>query len=81
MPVSPGDWVVADDDGVVVIPAARLEQAAVVARRILAAERDIARRIRAGEDMGAILRCDEVLARKAEAEFIPQLRAVGRRTE
>jgi RraA family protein len=76
--VLPGDWVVGDDDGVVVVPAARLKEAALVAARILAAERVIARRIRAGEDMGAILKCDEALERKKSATFIPQLRAVER---
>lgn len=73
--VTPGDWIVADDDGVVVIPAARLDQACQLARRILAAERIIAQRIRAGGDIGEILRCDELLARKAEGVFVPQLRA------
>jgi 3-hexulose-6-phosphate synthase/6-phospho-3-hexuloisomerase len=74
--VAPGDWVVGDDDGIVVVPADRLEEAAATAGRILAAERQIAKQIREGRDIGEILRCDEVLARKASTTFLPQLRAV-----
>lgn len=72
--VSPGDWVVGDDDGVVVVPAAKLDQAMQIAERILVAEQEIARQIRAGREMGEILRCDEVLEAKAKATFLPQLR-------
>lgn len=72
--VTPGDWVVGDDDGVVVVPAARLDQAMQTAERILVAEQEIARQIQAGRDMGEILRCDEVLAAKQKATFLPQLR-------
>ncbi len=74
--VAPGDWVVGDDDGVVVVPAARLEAAIETAGRILVAEREIARQIRAGRDMGEILRCDEVIAAKQKGTFLPQLRAL-----
>jgi len=70
--------VVGDEDGVVVVPAGRLEEAAAIAGRILSAEQEIARQIRAGRDIGEILRCDEVLARKAKGVFVPQLRAVER---
>jgi RraA family protein len=78
--VNPGDWLVGDDDGVVAIPAAKLDEAMETAGRILEAERRIAKAIRAGQDLGAILRCDDVLGRKANEVFIPQLRAVtGRR--
>lgn len=78
--VNPGDWLVGDDDGVVAIPAARLEETIHSAQKILKAEERIANAIRAGQDIGAILQCDAVLARKAGEVFIPQLRAVtGRR--
>lgn len=79
--VNPGDWLVGDDDGVVAIPAARLEDAMISAEKILKAESRIAKAIRAGEDIGAILQCDSVLDRKAREVFIPQLRAAtGRRS-
>jgi len=74
--VAPGDWIVGDDDGVVVVPASRLEDAAQIAERILGAEKEIARRIAAGKDIAEILHCDEVLRRKSDEVFLPQLRAV-----
>jgi RraA family protein len=74
--VAPGDWLVADEDGVVVVPVAKVEQAIAGAEKILAAEKVIAKQIRKGIDMAQILRCDEALERKAQAQFIPQLRAV-----
>jgi len=72
--VNPGDWLVGDEDGVVVIPLARLEEALATAARILEAEKRIAKAIRAGEDLGTMLRVDEVLERKRKEVFVPQLR-------
>jgi 3-hexulose-6-phosphate synthase/6-phospho-3-hexuloisomerase len=77
--VNPGDWMVGDDDGVVAIPAAKLHEAIHIADNIVEAEKRIAKAIRAGQDLGAILQCDDVIARKAAEVFIPQLRAVSRR--
>jgi RraA family protein len=73
--VCPGDWLVGDDDGVVVVPAARMDEAIEKAGRILAAEAVIKARVAAGEDLAAILHSDQVLERKSASEFIPQLRA------
>jgi len=72
--VNPGDWLVGDEDGVVVIPLARLEEALTTAARILEAEKRIAKAIRAGQDLGTMLRVDEVLERKRKEVFVPQLR-------
>ena len=78
--VNPGDWLVGDEDGVVAIPAAKLEEAIHTAGKILEAERQIAMAIRGGQDLGTILRCDDALDRKATEVFLPQFRAVtGRR--
>jgi len=71
--VQPGDWLVGDDDGVVVIPAARLEEAVLKAARIVEAEKKMARAIRAGVDVAALLRVDETLERKSKEIFVPQL--------
>ncbi|MFN0101507.1 MAG: RraA family protein [Bryobacteraceae bacterium] len=73
--VNPGDWLVGDQDGVVAIPAARLDEAIETAKKILQAEARIARAIRAGKDMSEILKCDEAIERKRKEIFVPQLRA------
>lgn len=77
--VNPGDWLIGDDDGVVVIPLSRLDQAIETAKKILNAERLIARAIRAGKDLGEILKVDEALERKRKEIFVPQLRATEHR--
>src|SRR5689334_3429201 len=50
--VRPGDWLVGDDDGVVVIPAEKLQRTLETAQRIVVAEREIERAIRNGVDLG-----------------------------
>lgn len=49
VPVSPGDWIVADRSGIVVIPPDMLEQAAVVAQAIHDREAALAKRLAAGD--------------------------------
>lgn len=71
--VHPGDWVVGDEDGVVVIPLARLEETLEKAARIVSAEKRIAKAIRSGVEVAALLRVDETLERKAQEVFVPQL--------
>lgn len=73
MVVHPGDWLVGDDDGVVVIPAARLEETLEKATRIVEAEKKIAKAIRSGVELATLLRVDETLERKAQEIFVPQL--------
>lgn len=75
--VTPGDWIVGDEDGVVVVPAARMEESLKIAGRILQAEKRIAKAIRTGVDLGEILRCDEVIDRKSREVFLPQLRGAS----
>jgi len=72
--VRPGDWIVGDEDGVVVIPAEKVEQALATAKRIVAAELEIERAVRRGEDLATLLRSQEVIRQKEKAVFIPQLR-------
>ncbi|HUQ90727.1 MAG TPA: RraA family protein [Bryobacteraceae bacterium] len=71
--VHPGDWLVGDDDGVVVIPASRLEESLEKATRIVEAEKRIAKAIRAGVEIATLLRVEETLERKAKEIFVPQL--------
>ena len=71
--VHPGDWLVGDDDGVVVIPASRLEETLEKATRIVEAEKRIAKAIRAGAEVATLLRVEETLERKSKEIFVPQL--------
>lgn len=72
--VNPGDWLVGDDDGVVVIPKDRLQATMEQAARIVAAEKKIAAAIRDGIEIAELLRIDETLQRKSKETFVPQLR-------
>lgn len=54
-PVAPGDFIVGDDDGVVVIPAARIGETAARAQRQFAREEDRARRQRDGASVLEVL--------------------------
>ena len=53
--VNPGDWVFADDDGVVVVPLANVEAVLAMAEAADAKEREFVERIRAGESTIDIL--------------------------
>ena len=55
MVVSPGDWIMGDDDGVAVIPRARLEEIVAAAAAVEIKEAKIAERILAGEMVVDIL--------------------------
>ncbi len=72
--VRPGDWIVTDEDGVVVVPAERLESALDVAERLRKVEREISLRVQKGADLGALLRYDELLASKTSTGGLPQFR-------
>lgn len=53
--VHPGDWIMADDDGVVVIPADQLEETVKGAEAVEIHEQEIAQRIKNGEQLADIL--------------------------
>jgi 4-hydroxy-4-methyl-2-oxoglutarate aldolase len=46
--VSSGDLVISDEDGVVVVAAARIKEAAASLKKVLAAEADLLAKVRAG---------------------------------
>ncbi len=75
--VSPGDWIVSDEDGLVVVPAARLEAALERAERLLEVERAIYAEVRKGKDLGELLHYDELLQSKSAAGGLPQMRFVA----
>ena len=72
--MSPGDWVVGDEDGVVIIPAARLAKVLKAAEHLRQVEKEIQRDIRRGKDLASVLRYDDVLRRKSTEVFLPQMR-------
>ncbi|GGN32055.1 hypothetical protein [Streptomyces fuscichromogenes] len=51
--VHPGDILVADDDGAVIVPAARWDEVAELARRVDRVEDDTVRAVRAGAALAA----------------------------
>jgi len=73
--VRPGDWLIGDRDGVVVVPSEKLEATLALATRIVKAEKELERQILKGADLGTMLRVNEKIERKQGEIFIPQLRA------
>jgi RraA family protein len=76
--VSPGDWIVSDEDGVVVVPAARVEEATDAAERLRKVEIKIQRAVASGKDLATLLRYDELIAAKAATGGLPQMRFESR---
>ncbi|WP_055599963.1 RraA family protein [Streptomyces aureus] len=78
--VTADDVVLADDDGVLFVPSARVDAVLQVARTLFRTEREQARRIRAGETLRAQTRFDAYLAARAEDPtytFRQHLRRIG----
>ena len=59
VPVSPGDWIVADRSGIVVIPPDMLEQTAAAAQAIHDREAALAKRLAAGDSFEAAIKAIE----------------------
>jgi 4-hydroxy-4-methyl-2-oxoglutarate aldolase len=64
--VNPGDWVFADDDGVVVVPLANVEPVLTSAEAADAKERKIEERIKAGESTVDILNFRDLIYPKSK---------------
>jgi RraA family protein len=76
--VNPGDWLAGDEDGVVVIPAGRLEGVIEAAERLAIVEKKIEQAVRDGLDLAEILRYPEALADKSKQGVLPQMRFQGK---
>ncbi len=62
VPVSPGDVIVADGNGVVVVPLGEATAVLAKAQRLLATESIVQDRIRAGATIGELINIDDILA-------------------
>jgi RraA family protein len=72
--VHPQDWVVGDEDGVVVVPASRLESVIDVAKRLATVEKKIELEVAKGKDLATLLRYHELLNKKVKEGVLPQMR-------
>ena len=79
--VHTGDWVASDEDGVVVIPAGRLDSVLTIAARLREVESEIEKHVRRGKDLASLLRYDELLERKPAGAALPQMRLRARRSK
>ena len=75
--VRPGDWIVGDEDGVVVIPFELARTVLATAERIVAAEKKIEKSIRAGVELSDLIGAQAAIEQKRAGVFIPQLRQKG----
>jgi RraA family protein len=72
--VHPGDWVVGDEDGVVVVAQERLEAVVDAAKRLAVVEKKIEDEVAKGKDLATLLRYHELLEKKTSEGVLPQMR-------
>jgi RraA family protein len=72
--VNPGDWIVGDEDGVVVVPAARATEVVDAAKRLAIVEKRIEKQVAAGRDLASMLGYHELLESKTKEGVLPQMR-------
>jgi RraA family protein len=72
--VHPGDWIVGDEDGVVVVPQDRLASVIEAAKRLAVVEKKIEDEVAKGKDLATLLRYHELLEKKTSEGVLPQMR-------
>jgi 3-hexulose-6-phosphate synthase/6-phospho-3-hexuloisomerase len=78
--VHPGDWIVSDEDGIVVVPSERILDVIAAAEKLRDVEKQIYQRVKRGEDLAALLRYDELIEAKTAAGGLPQMRFSSKRS-
>lgn len=79
--VNPGDWIVGDEDGVVVVPAQRLESVVEGAKRLAIVEKQIEQEVAKGKDLATLLRYHELADKKEKEGVLPQMRFLEKTKE
>lgn len=78
--VRPGDWIIGDEDGVVVVPTEQIDTTLAVAKQLAEVERRIELEVAAGSDLAELLRYRELYDSKAKAGSLPQMRFLEKET-
>jgi RraA family protein len=77
--VHPDDWIVGDEDGVVVVPSSLLAKVLETAQQLLKVEKAIYLEIRQGKDIATLLHYHELLDQKSKKSLLPQMRFLGKK--
>lgn len=72
--VAPGDIVIGDDDGVVVVPRGRAEETLAKAKEVYEAELMIKKGMEAGRSLGELLAIDQVIQELEAGVITPQMK-------
>ena len=72
--VNPGDWVVGDEDGIVVVPLTKVQSVVEAAEKLALVEKKIEDAVANGRELAELLRYPSVLERKTKEGVLPQMR-------
>lgn len=77
--VQPGDWVIGDEDGVLVVPTHLLADVLETAQKLLRVEKEIYQEVRRGKDIATLLHYHELVDQKSKKPLLPQMRFSGKK--